>query len=78
MRSNVKFYKQKRRYENKIKKIEKLHLETLEDWNRLHNNWFCENVNLQEELIKKEKEFSRYLIFGLIVFLLSVCLIKTT
>lgn len=76
MKSNVKFYKQKRRYENKIKKIEKLHLETLENWNRLHNNWFCKNVNLQEELIKKEKECNRYFIFGLIVFILFLYLIS--
>ena len=79
MKSNVKRYRQKRRFENRLKKQNKLHKEELDEWNRIHNDWFCTNVFLREELEMKTKECNSYkrelLIFQIGMFIMFILLL---
>lgn len=76
MKSNVKGYRQKRRFWNRLRKQKKLHREELENWDKIHNDWFCTNVFLREELGMKTKECNSYkrelLVFQIAMFIILV------
>ena len=84
MRSNVKGYRQKRRFWNRLKKQERLHKEELKFWDKAHSDYFVEsrdgwsykNVSLQKELEYKEKECNAYkrelLMFQIGMFIIFV------
>ena len=74
MGSNVKGGTQKRRCENRIKRIKKLHLKEIDDICNSHNRWYCENVLLRKE-IEQERRDRRSLMFGVVLFVLFVAFV---